>query len=61
MRIPTVGLLFVVANLLGACVRETSVFHSPDGKNYFREGDAAGPAPAIAPAAPPPAQPVPSR
>jgi hypothetical protein len=65
MRISTVGLFLVAAILLGACVNETSVYRSPDGRTFYREGYVEGAAPpAVPPATSPPtptAEPVPSR
>jgi len=54
MRISVAGLLFVITVILVACVHESTVFHSPNGLNYFREGpvgmeQAPGGAPAISP------------
>jgi hypothetical protein len=64
MRIAAAGLLFAAASMLVGCVSESTLFHSPDGRNYFREGYVGGPAPAVAPTISPPtppAEPVPSR
>jgi hypothetical protein len=62
IRIPTAALL-LAAFMLPGCVSESAVFHSPDGRNYFRQGYVGEPAPALPPAIPPTSapEPVPSR
>jgi len=62
IRIPTAALL-LAAFMLPGCVSESAVFHSPDGRNYFRQGYVGEPAPALPPAIPPSpaAESVPSR
>jgi len=52
MRISIAGLLFVIAFILVACVHETTVFHSPTGRNYFKESSgevASAPPAAVSP------------
>jgi len=62
MRISTAGLLVLAAaSMLVGCVSERTVFHSPDGMNFVREGYRGEPAPAIPPANPPRTEPMSSR
>ena len=62
MRIASAGLLLVMALPLVGCVHETTVFHSPTGATYFKEGSVETSSPPSLPAtSPSPAgEPVPS-
>jgi len=59
MRIATAALLLIIASALVACVHETTVFHSFNGADYFR--DPVAPADASATSQSSAGEPVPSR
>ena len=62
MQIKTAGLLLAMTFPLVACVHETTVFHSPTGATYMKEGSLEATMPTVPPTSPESAgEPVASR